>query len=44
MSNDAYTHYVVLNEMILGEACIIEKCLLIMINRYFYAVSQTITE
>jgi hypothetical protein len=26
MSNDAYTHYVVLNEMILGEACIIEKC------------------
>ena len=26
MSNDAYTHYVVLNETILGEARIIEKC------------------
>jgi len=26
MSNDAYTHYVVLNETILGEACVIAKC------------------
>lgn len=26
MSNDGYTHYVVLNEAILGEACIIAKC------------------
>ena len=26
MSNDAYTHYVVLNETILGEARTIEKC------------------
>ena len=26
MPNDAYTHYVVLNETILGEARIIEKC------------------
>src|SRR6185312_209890 len=26
MSKDAYTHYVVLNETILGEARIIEKC------------------
>jgi hypothetical protein len=26
MSNDAYTHYIVLNETILGEACVIEKC------------------
>ncbi len=26
MSNEAYTHYVVLNETILGEARIIEKC------------------
>ena len=26
MSNDAYTHYVVLNETILGEARIIERC------------------
>jgi hypothetical protein len=28
MSNEgnSYTHYVILNEMILGEACIIEKC------------------
>ena len=26
MSNDAYTHYVVLNEVVLGEACVIEQC------------------
>lgn len=26
MSNDGYTHYVVLNEVILGEACVIAKC------------------
>ena len=26
MSNDAYTHYVVLDETVLGEARIIEKC------------------
>lgn len=26
MSNDGYTHYVVLNENVLGEARIIEKC------------------
>jgi hypothetical protein len=28
MSNEgnSYTHHVILNEMILGEACIIEKC------------------
>jgi hypothetical protein len=23
---NSFTHYVILNEMILGEACIIEKC------------------
>jgi hypothetical protein len=26
MANDAYTHYVVLDEVVLGEARIIEKC------------------
>ena len=26
MSNDTYTHYVILNEKILGDARIIEKC------------------
>jgi len=26
MSNDCYTHYVVLNEIILGEARIVKKC------------------
>jgi len=26
MSNDAYTHYVVSKEVVLGEVCVIEKC------------------
>ncbi len=41
---NSFTHYLVSKEVVLGEACVIEKCLLFMINRHCYSVSQTITE
>jgi hypothetical protein len=41
---NGFTHYLVSKEVVLGEACVIEKCLLFMINRHCYSVSQTITE
>jgi hypothetical protein len=41
---NGFTHYLVSKGVLLGEACIIEQCLLIMINRHCYSVFQTITE
>ena len=41
---NGFTHCVVSKEVVLGEACVIEKCLFIMNDRHFYSVSQTITE
>jgi len=41
---NGFTHYLVSKGVVLGEACIIEQCLLLMINRHSYSVSQTIIE